>query len=352
MATVGAVVCCLAVPAAASAKTLDVNLGTPPKVTKQLERQYFADANAFFPSTTTINVGDTVRFVPYGFHNVDLPKKGGKPIAFLVPGKPAAENDAAGQPFWFNGQPTFAFSPVLGPPGLFGKSTTYNGTKTVNTGAPLSDKPKPVKVKFTKTGTFTYYCDIHVGMKAKVRVVGKNAAAPSAKAHAAAIAKQTAAAVATAKALAKAKPPTSGVSIGTSGAGGVERYAFAPEKLSVKVGTTVTFSMSSKSLEDHTATTGPGDPDKGTGYIGALAKAFEGNELPGAAVYPSDPPPAGAAALSPQLHGNGFWSSGILDAAGATPLPKSNAVKFNAPGTYTFYCLIHTFMKATVTATA
>jgi plastocyanin len=352
MATVGAVVCCLAVPAASSAKTLDVNLGTPPKVTKQLERQYFADANAFFPSTTTINVGDTVRFVPYGFHSVDLPKKGGKPVPFLVGGKPTAgENDAAGQPFWFNGQPTLSFNPRLGPPGLFGKKATYTGAKAVNTGLPLSDKPKSVKIRFTKRGTFTYYCNVHLGMKGQVRVVGKNARARSAKAHNAAITEQIAKAVKTAKALAKAKPPATGVLVGTSD-NGVERYAFSPDKLSVKVGATVTFSMSSRSRENHTATTGPGDPEKGTGYIGAIAKAFEGNEFPGVATYASDPPAAGAAALTPQLHGNGFWNTGVLDAVGATPLPKSGAVKFNAPGTYSFYCLIHPFMKATVTATA
>ena len=67
------------------------------------------------------------------------------------------------------------------------------------------------------------------------------------------------------------------------------------------------------------------------------------------AVYPSDPPPAGPAALTPTLHGNGFWNSGALDlvkrdAAAAV----ATSVTFAAPGTYNFYCLVHPFMKGTV----
>jgi plastocyanin len=37
-----------------------------------------------------------------------------------------------------------------------------------------------------------------------------------------------------------------------------------------------------------------------------------------------------------------------MDASGTTPLPNSNSVTCTAPGTYTFYCLIHPFMKGTV----
>jgi plastocyanin len=32
----------------------------------------------------------------------------------------------------------------------------------------------------------------------------------------------------------------------------------------------------------------------------------------------------------------------------ASPLPSSNTVTFGAPGTYTYYCMIHPFMKGTV----
>lgn len=56
----------LAVPAAASAKKTG------------------ADVNAYFPSATTIHVGDSVKFVPTGFHTVDLPKKGGTGLDCLI----------------------------------------------------------------------------------------------------------------------------------------------------------------------------------------------------------------------------------------------------------------------------
>ena len=62
------------------------------------------------------------------------------------------------------------------------------------------------------------------------------------------------------------------VSVGASGAGGVEYFGFFPANKSVKVGTTVTFRMSSKSFEVHTATTGPGNPEtEPTSYLGAIA---------------------------------------------------------------------------------
>ena len=54
-------------------------------------------------------------------------------------------------------------------------------------------------------------------------------------------------------------------------------------------------------------------------------------------------------AVNPTLHGNGFWNSGALDTVSATPLPKSASVKFDTPGTYTYYCLIHPFMRGTIT---
>ena len=67
--------------------------------------------------------------------------------------------------------------------------------------------------------------------------------------------------------------------------------------------------------------------------------------------FPSEPPGA-LAALTPILHGNGFWGSGALDQDSTTrTVPPSNAVNFAAAGTYQVFCLIHPFMQATVTVT-
>jgi plastocyanin len=348
-ASAAVVVVLAVVPAGASAATKTVNMGTPISAQKALQKTG-ADANDFFPHGVTIHAGDSIKFNPTGFHDVNFPKKGGKPIGLLAPaGTTSGVVDAAGAAFWFNGQPQLGFSPALGPPGLFGKKATYTGAKALESGLPLTEKPKSFTVKFPKTGSYTYYCNVHAGMKGTVKVVAKSKRVPSAKADKKALDNQVAAAVKTAKALAKTTVAPGNVSIGASGKGGVELYAMLPATQTVPAGTTLKFSMSAKSVEDHTATFGPGDPEKEpTSYLGDLAKHFaEDPVIPSQGAYPSDPPGT-LAALSPTLHGNGFWNSGVLDSVSATPLPPSNSVTFSTPGTYNFYCLIHPFMKGTV----
>ena len=349
-ALAGGAVAALAVPMAAQAATKTVYMGPPPKDSKTFQ-DLQSDANAFFPSQTTVHVGDTVAFSP-GFHNVNFPAKGGKPTSFIVPTSSTATDvkDESGNPFWFNGQPLFGFNPaVLGAP----KTATYNGKKAVVGPVPVLGKPFAFKVKFTKTGTFTYHCDIHPGMKGKVHVVAKRAKAPSAKSDAKVVARQVAAAVKTAKKLKLATPPSGVVDVGVAGPGGVEYYSIVGPKSPISVGTTLRFQMTKGSFETHTATTGPGDPNNEsdtTSYLNQVAATFQGaGPFDGRAVYPSDQPGGTPASLTPQLHGNGFWNTGALDLDNASPLPSNNSVRFDAPGTYQFYCLIHPFMHATIT---
>jgi plastocyanin len=349
-----AAICSLAAPVGAQAATKAVFMGTPPAASKTIGNKYGSDVNAFFPATTTIHVGDKVRFAPVGFHTVDLLAKGKKPTPLVSPaGSKANETDAAGAPFWFTGAglDALTFTPSLGR-GLFGKTVSFNNTKNVESGLPLSEKPKPFTVSFKKAGSFTYLCDVHPGMKGTVKVLPKAKAVPTAKADAKALAKQVVKATANAKALGSTKPPANTIQVGASAADGTERFAFFPDTLTVPVGTTVTFKMSAKTRDLHTATTGPGDPEKEpTSYLGTLAGSLNSPAFNNAAVYPSDPPPAGPASLTTTSHGNGFWNSGFMDQSSATPtLPNANSVTFAGPGTYTFYCLIHPFMKATVTA--
>jgi plastocyanin len=348
-AALTAVFAVLVVPASASAATKDVNMGTPPSAQKAF-RPTNADVNAFFPATTTIHVGDSVRFLAVGFHNLDLPKKGGKPTPLFapVPGQViSGAVDAAGVPFWFNGLPNQQFNmPALAPVG-FGKTFAYTGKKGVQSGLPLVNKPKPVTVRFAKSGSFTYYCDVHPGMKATVRVVAKSKHAPSAKAHAKAIADQAARAIKRSKNLAKATPPANTVDLGVAGKGGLEFFGMVPATKTVPVGTTLTFRMSPGTYEAHTATFGPGNIEDPNSFIGKIAKSFEGAAIDQSGVYPSQPPGV-IAGLTPTLHGNGFWNSGVLDQSSASPPPAANAVTFSTAGTYTYYCLIHPFMKGTV----
>jgi plastocyanin len=346
----GAAALALAGPAGASAATKTVDAGTPPSAAKQFEK-LGADVNAFFPSTVTVNVGDTVKFNPVGFHNADFPKKGGTRQALLTPTgqKAAGVNDAAGAAFWFNGLDTVGFNKALLPPGLFGKTVTYTGAKAINSGLPLLPKPKPYKIRFTKAGTFNYFCDIHPGMKGTVRVLGKGRKVPTAKQDAERKKAQIAAALKTTKSLQSTKPATGTVSVGAAGPHGEEIFAFFPSKVTVPVGSTLRFEMAKASFEAHTATTGPGNPEKERdSYLGKLAATFESPVLDPIAVYPSDAPPA-VPGLTPSSHGNGFWNSGVIDNDSASPVPSAASVRFDAAGTYDFYCLIHPFMKGTVT---
>jgi plastocyanin len=329
-------------------------MGLPASSQKSFQNKYGTDVNAFFPSSTTIHAGDSVRFgIVNEFHSLDIPARGSKSLAFVVPSgqKAAGSNDAAGQPFWFNGQDTLAFNGAL-LKSSFGKTITYTGAKRIESGAPLANKIKPLTVKFAKAGTYTYFCDIHPGMKGRVRVVAKSHKVPSAKADAAAVKRQLASALSVAKGLAKKTVPAGTVDVGAAGPGGVEYYGMVPGSVTVKPGTTMTFRMSSGSYEIHTATFGPGNPEdpkqSGT-YLGKLAATFQGpGPFDPAATYPSDAPGT-PASLSPTLHGNGFWNAGALDRDSASPLPASGSVRFDTPGTYDFYCLIHPNMHGKIT---
>jgi plastocyanin len=299
------------------------------------------------PRSITVHVGDSVRFVDHGFHTIDIPSRGAGALGlFQTSGIVSGANDAAGQPFWFNGQSGFAFDPLLFK-SLFGKTVKYTGKSRLESGLPLGP-PKPVTVRFTKTGTYTLLCDVHPGMKGVVHVVAKSKKVPSAKADRKALRNQVATALHLAKGLLKTSAPPNTIKIGAHAAGGVESLTFFPSNTSVPVGTTVLFQMPTSSLEVHTATTGPGNAEDAKTYVGALAASFNSPAPSAQAIYPSEAPTT-LANLTPTLHGNGFWNSGLLDVSTTTPLPDRNAVKFTQLGTYTFYCLIHPFMKVTVT---
>ena len=340
------VVLVLAAPTAAGAATKSVTMGPTPKQGKVLQQQLSSDANQFFPGAVAIHVGDSVKFLPFGFHNADFPKRGGKALSLVAPGAPASGVvDADNVPFWFNGQPTLGLNPAL-LKSNFGKTVSYTGKKAVNSGLPLANRPKPFKVRFPKAGSFTYFCDVHPGMKGKVRVK-KGGAIPSKEADAKGVAKQVSKDVSAARKLRKAKPPANTVLLGNSDRSGVEYFGMLPETLTVSVGTTVKFQMSKPSFEVHTGTFGPGDAEKDpNSYLGQLAASFEGDQFDPRATYPSEPPGT-TGSFTSALHGNGFWNTGLLD-SNPSPLPASGQVTFAQAGSFSFVCLIHPFMKGTV----
>jgi plastocyanin len=342
----------LALPgvAEAKAKPKTVNLGIPNTARKAFAQ--IVDVNAFFPSGVTVHQGDKVKFVAAGFHSFDFPPRGGDMLPLITPTgqKISGEKDFAGADFWFNGQDQVSFNPLLVAGMSFGKKLSFNGSKRIISGLPLGENPKPVTVTFKKTGKFTYYCNIHAGMKGTVTVKSKGAKIPSAKADKKALKRQIATAATTAKKLPKTQVPANTVSVGAAGKHGEELFAMVPDALTVPVGTAVTFRMHPASYDIHTATTGPGDPEADpNSYLGQLAKKFAEEPVPpGQAVYRSEQPGT-QGTLTPALHGNGFWNSGLMDTSTGSVIGSSDSVTFGAPGNYDFYCMVHPFMHARIT---
>jgi len=349
---IGAAVALVALLAASGAMakplTKVVFAGPPPQaqkiaaklLPKNFLKRYSPDVNAFFNHKTTVNVGDTVSFQILGFHTVDFPGKAGRALPLIVPGNTLATAvDAAGNPFWFDGKvPNVGLNP-----GLFAgsKAKAYNGSQRWDSGLPLG-KPHPIKLTFTKAGTYKYFCDVHPGMIGTVVVRRAGKPIPSAKQDAAAAVAQVTADIKAVKKAAKAKQPAKTVSLGESAPGGVELFTMFPNTLTVKAGTVVTFRMSRHTFETHTATFG------NTATLKTLAKAFEGANLPAQGVYPSDPPP-GPVLESPTAHGDGFANVGALDnAAASSQIPSSRKIDFTTPGKYQYICLIHPQMRGVI----
>jgi plastocyanin len=339
---------------AAGAKTKAVLAGGPPPKASQAGSVKVPKAlnlNGFYRRRITINVGDSVRWI--------LSRRVVHTVTFLRPGdkRPALEapdparpytgfNDAAGAPFWFNGQPSLLIPTEHAFPEGGGST---DGTQYKNSGlsAPAF---KPYKLKFTKTGTFRYLCLVHPGMAGTVRVVRKGLAVPSGTADRRARIAELRRAVKRAKQLARFSPTAHNVVAGHDG-GTVAWFRFFPRTTTISAGQTVRFSISSKS-EIHTAMFGPE----------AYREAIE-DELIMAQPQPSGPPrlqfnpliflPSDPAPppYTASHHGNGFLNTGVLDTNPTTTPPSSVSVKFMAPGTFVFECTIHPGMEGTIKVT-
>jgi plastocyanin len=336
-------VAAVALPASASAALKTVYAGPPPSAQPALQ-QYGADVNNFFRHRVTIHEGDTVEWSVQGVHTIDIPPVGEGDLPLLVPG-PTVNGvlDAAGNPFWFNGKvPSLNFNPaLLGPSG----GSSYNGTARVTSGLPLGP-PAGFKVTFTKAGTYHYFCDVHAGMEGTVVVLEPRHRIPSAAQDARALQRQVNRAVRIAKRLAGTVVTGNNVSVGSGGPQGVEVFAMFPNSLTVRKGTVVKFSMTPLSREVHTASFGPQD------YLNGLANSIAGpGGIAQQAIYPSDRATVNPIPLTPTTHGNGFGNTGFMDSDATTPLPTSEQIKFNAPGTYHYQCLVHQFMTGTITVT-
>jgi plastocyanin len=342
LAGAGAFALLLAGPAAA--RTVAVTAGPLGHTTARLHM------DAFFSSNVTIHPGDKVRWTINGFHDVVFVPKGKAAPAFVSPdaAHPVTwAQDAAGLPFWFDGQPSIAVTPLAGLPT---GGTKVDGSKLVGSGlAAGSGKAKPITFTFPKVGTYRYQCLVHPGMNGVVEVVPKSGAIPGPAKIKPAARKEFAAAMKTATKLGKVKPPAGEVLAGND-KGPVAWLRFFPSTITVKVGQPVKFTVKSKP-EAHTVTFGP------AAYTTAIEKGFvqvtpnptgpPRITLNPLGVYPSDPPAVPLVDTGAN-HGNGFVNSGLLDADPATPQGATATFTFTKAGTYRYECVIHPGMDGVV----
>jgi plastocyanin len=302
--------------------------------------------NAFLRKAMTVHVGDTVRWQFRGFHTVTFPARGEDPPGFIQPGAGLVSgvNDAAAQPFWFNGRlPTLVPSPEGTAPVT---GANYDGSRLRSSGLPTGNRPRPYRLKFTKTGSFEYYCTVHPGMEGRVRVVSRSRRVPTEGQNRAAATRELARLVANARRTAR-EDSASNATVEVGRAPRDQRYtinAFFPAQMSVKAGTPVTFTMAGQNTtEGHTVTFGP------KAYTDTIEPLGPSGVNPLAA-YASDPPPT-FPPLTPANHGNGFLNSGLVDNDAASQQPNRVVVTFGAPGAYRYVCLLHAGMEGTITVT-
>ena len=134
--------------------------------------------------------------------------------------------------------------------------------------------------------------------------------------------------------LLKYKGPQGNVVRAGNDAKGVATIAFFPAKKTVKVGDTVTFAMSQRSIETHNVAFGP------KAYLDEHAKRFFGPVFEPFVTFRSEAP-GSAITFDGGNHGNGYVNTGVLDANSATAFPKSERITFTKAGTYAYYCAIH-----------
>jgi plastocyanin len=343
-----AVVAVLVLPAIARAATYEVYAGADQ--TKGEPKQ--SSSNAFFPHAVTVHQGDTVRWEFHGFHTVTFPIKGEQPppLAVATTSLPVGGvKDAAGNPFWFNGSPNVVVNPLA----ITGTANkTWNGSRVLSTGLPLGPKPKPFNLRFQRRGTFTYYCIVHPGMKATVKVVSKKTRIASPAASEARRTRQIASYVSSSKRLSAAAPPATAaptVEVGRT-TPIYALYRMFPATLTVNAGQAVTFTMAGQfTSEIHTVTFGPEKVRAGIerNFIAPLTGAPKGTlALSARGLYPSDQPPLPA--YDGTNHGDGFFNTGVLDNDPASPFPVSAQITFTKPGTYHYECVIHEHMDGTI----
>ena len=332
-----ALVAALVGPGTASARTFDAWAGSPGKAPSGTPKN--ASLNLFFPATLRIRAGDKVRFRNNEFHTVTFLGRGAKAPALFVPDPTGAKyegiNDAANNPFYFDGNPKFIYNPAaFGPVG----STRLGDGKTHSTGAfgkPLGRAS--VTFSFPKRGTYTAVCLVHPGMKGRVLVGRRRGTAAGVQAT---VAREARKEYGNATTASKLKPPAKTVYAGVGDKATI--LGFLPGKLTIKAGESVDF-VERSSTEVHNMVFGPKayleqffkDTDLLPGPPGSP------NQVTPVDVFGTDPAQSGAYTYDGSNHSNGFLVTPVMDDQPGGPLLNTSRITFTKAGTYHYFCAIH-----------
>jgi plastocyanin len=293
--------------------------------------------DAFFPSTLTIHVGDTVNWTVAGFHTVTF-----DPHQTLPPDMVSGPNP---------GEITFQGAYL--PTGPQGPDAIFDGTQPVSSGTPQGrpdPQAPPYALTFTEPGAYTYFCVVHPGMTGTVTVLAAPATLPEtpdqaqARGHATlqqilaegqSGAGQVTATRVNPQLAGGVYAVTAGVSIGSDAGAAVSALQFLPSQLTVHSGDAVVWTNADQ-YELHTITFTSGEPLP---------------NFPEIRPQPNGPPLVVASAkVAGPVGGTSYGGQGYLN-SGLLTTGQSVAFTITAPpGTYQYVCIIHKgTMQGTIT---
>jgi plastocyanin len=331
-----------AVPGSAAAHTWTAWAGSPGKAPAGTPKG--AEINLFFPSALRIRQGDSVRFRNNEFHTATFLARGKKAQAPFVPDPSGAKyegiNDAAGNPFYFDGLPKFIYNPSTFAP--VGSKTVGDGKEHSAGvfGKALGPKAASVTFKFTKRGQYTVICLIHPGMKGRIIVGGARSAVRGDALVQGQVASEGGKAFASVTKASKLTPPANTIYAGVGDKATLLGYV--PNKLTVKAGTSVDF-VERSSSEVHNVLFGPKDYSEKFGQDTDLLPFAPGapNQVTPVDIYGTDPAVNGAYTFDGANHGNGFFVTPVIDDQPGGPLQNTSRITFTKAGTYHYFCAIH-----------
>jgi plastocyanin len=340
-------VCLLAVLAAAAgiaaspatAATWTVWADAPSKPPAGIPKSLLLDQ--FFPKTLTVHAGDRVTFQSKNFHTATFPgKTPPAKLPLIVPG--ANEQypqilDGAGTPFFFSGMQKFIYNPQ----DVYPAGSRRIADAGFHGSGILLFLKRGWTVTFPKPGAYKFICTVHPGMKGTILVKPKGAPTKTQSQVQALVAQQLSKAFATAKTQFESTRPSAPNTVIAGAGSAVANLSFFPEKLTVPVGTTVTFVNDRNPSEPHNVAFGPqsyilDDFLKNTDLLGPPGTP---DQFSPAFVYGTEP--GGKYVYEGTSHGNGFLATFVIDDEPASPPPQSLQITFTKPGSYHYLCMIH-----------